>query len=80
MEVQVGQDALAGKEEYIRGHIFEAEHEDRFITGRGTLIMVIDPNDDDNTKTYQDIDEETTFPVPAGRRVKVLDVLVKMTK
>lgn len=80
MKVQVGQDALAGKDEYIRGHIFESESEDRSITGRGTLIMVIDPENDDNTKTYRDVDAETTIPVPAGCRVKVLDGLVRMTK
>lgn len=80
MKLQVRQDALAGKEEYIQGHIFELESKDRSITSRETLIMVIDPENDSNIKTYRDIDEETTILVLAGCSIKVLDSLVRMTK
>ncbi|EDN05676.1 predicted protein [Histoplasma mississippiense (nom. inval.)] len=80
MSTKVGQTALQGKEEYIRGHIFDSVDYERTITGRGTLIMVIDPSDAKNTKAYRDIEQDTPFTVPANHEVKVIDGLVKVTK
>ena len=77
---RVGETALDGKEEYIRGWIFEAESEERWIQGRGTLIMIIHPTDPTETKTHENISEDTRFLVPPLHKVKVIDALVKMTK
>lgn len=79
-QLPVGAVALTGQEEYIRGHIFESANEQRWIEGRGTLIMTFHPSDPTKTKTYPDISEDTKFSVPPGHKVKVIDALVKMTR
>lgn len=76
----VGTVALSGKEEYIRGYIFEAVDEERTLEGRGTLIMIFHPSDSEKTKTYDDVHDETKFLVPPGYKIKVIDAQIKMTK
>lgn len=77
-----GSIALAGEVEYIRAFIFEAVDEDRYleVKGRGTLILIIDPTNADNTKPYEDIEEDTNILVPAGYKVKAIDAYIKMAK
>lgn len=77
---RVGEAALNGTEEYIRLGIFEAESEERWIQGKGTLIMIIHPTDPAETKTHKNISEDTRILVPPLHKVKVIDALVKMTK
>lgn len=83
VDIQVGEDALNGQEEYILGHIFDAEKDDRRISGRGTLIMVFDPSAAANVEpywTHRNIKEDGESLVPAGFEVKVMDGRVNMTK
>ncbi|KAJ5544628.1 hypothetical protein N7535_006979 [Penicillium sp. DV-2018c] len=79
-QVPVGRDALSGKEEYILGHIFEAVDEERWLQGRGTLIMIIHPSDANKTKSYDNVMQDDKFFVPPGHKVKVIDAHVRMTK
>lgn len=78
--VSVGSDALSGKEEYILGHIFEAVDEERWLEGRGTLIMIIHPSDANQTKPYDNVMQNDKFLVPPGHKVKVINSHVRMTK
>ena len=83
MHIQLGEDALDGKEEYIPSHIFEAANHDRWISGRGTLILIFDPRATDNTPPYwkhNSTTQDSRSQVPAGYEVKVIDGRVKMTK
>ncbi|KAL7649064.1 hypothetical protein ACMYSQ_012508 [Aspergillus niger] len=79
MSADVGSVALNGKEEYIRGFIFDAVEYDRYIIGRGTLIMIIPPTEGGEAKTYRDVETELTIHVPPKHEVKVVDALVRMT-
>lgn len=42
----------------------ESTEEDRWIEGRGTLIMIIHPSDADKTRTYQDVAQNIKIPIP----------------
>lgn len=76
----VGSDALGGKEENIVAHIFDAIDEERWLEGRGKLIMIIHPSDSSQTKTYDDVIQNDKFLVPPKHRVKVIGAHVRMTK
>lgn len=78
--VSVGSDALSGKEEYILCHIFAATDEERWLEGRGTLIMIIHPSDPNQTKSHDIVKENHRFSIPPRHKVKVIDVYVRMTK
>lgn len=83
MSEQRGDKALRGEEEYLSLHTFDVVDHDRWITGRGTLITVYDPNAADNSKPYwehENTTEEGKNLVPKGFKVRVIDGSVKMTK
>lgn len=81
--MQLGDAALEGKEEYLPSHLFDPVDHDRWITGKGTLIMVFDPKAAENTSPFWEHEkttEEGKSRVPKGFKVKVIDGSVKMTK
>ncbi|KAF9250320.1 hypothetical protein DTO006G1_6774 [Penicillium roqueforti] len=80
MSTNVGDAALRGEEEYIRGHIFDGVDYERHIIGKGTLIMIIPPSaSEEEPKTHRNVETEIKIPVPPRHEVKVLDALVMMT-
>ena len=79
----MGEKALAGIEEYLPSHLFGAVEFDRSITGRGKLIMIFDPKEEDNTPPLWKHTSPTgygTHTIPAGFKIKINDAVVKMTK
>ncbi|KAG5926925.1 hypothetical protein E4U42_002801 [Claviceps africana] len=75
--------ALSNTEEYLPSHLFPAVTENRWVKGRGTLILVFNPEADDNTIPYWewtsvDVDSEWQL-VPAGHKIKVLHAWVKIS-
>ena len=84
INVKDGDIALKGEEEeYLSIHIFDAVDYDRWITGRGTLITVYDPNAAKKTKPYWEYEnttENASSFVPRQFKVRVIEGWVKMTK
>lgn len=78
-KIHVGSDALGGKEESIVAHIFEASDEERWLEGRGKLIMIIHPSDPKKTIPYDDVKENAKILVPPKHRVKVIGAHVALT-
>lgn len=77
---QRGDKALAGEEEYLPGHLFDAVDYDRWITCKGTHITIYNPKASDNYWEHKNTTEVGTSLVPAGFNVRVIDAAVKMTK
>jgi hypothetical protein len=83
MSGKVGDIALQGKREYIRGHIFDAVDYERTILCRGSLITVFDPKapkDSEPRWKYTDTAKDAEHSVPPGFEVEVLDGWVRLTK
>ncbi|KAG5302373.1 hypothetical protein I7I48_02708 [Histoplasma ohiense] len=82
MTSERGKLALSGQEEYLPSHLFPKAEEDTWVTGRGTLIVVFDPDAPENTIPvwkWREVDKYGTGRVPKGCRVKVLHGWVKMS-
>jgi len=84
MSKKVGEIALEGKrQEYIRGHIFDAVDYERTLTFKGSLIKIFDPKapkDSAPYRKYKDIAINAKDSVPPGFEVEVLDGSVMLTK
>jgi len=84
MSKKVGDIALEGKrQEYMRGHIFDAVDYDRKVTCRGSLITIFDPKapkDSEPYWKYKNTATDVEHLVPAGLEVEVLDGWAMLTK
>jgi hypothetical protein len=78
--VQVGEQALAGKDEYINVKLFDAVGSARTKTGRGMSIIVYDLKADPKSAPsweHHNTSEDGTGDVPAGYKVRVIGATVK---
>ena len=84
MSMKVGDIALEGKrQEYIRGHIFDAVDYERKLKCRGSLITVFDPKAPKDSAPhwkYKDRAKDAEYSVPPGFEVEVINGWVMLTK
>jgi hypothetical protein len=83
MSKKVGDIALGGGTEYIRGHIFDAVDYERKLICKGSLITVFDPKAPKDSAPYwkyKNIAKEAEHSVPPGFEVEVLNGWVVLTK
>ncbi len=80
---QRGSKALEGIEERLPSHLFPATDGDRWLKGRGALIMIFDPEAPPETEPYwkwTDVQKDCDWQiVPKTYRIKILDAWVKIS-
>jgi hypothetical protein len=80
---KIGDIALGGGTEYIRGHIFDAVDYERKIIYKGLLITVFDLKASKDSALYwkyKNIAKEAEHSVSPGFKIKMLNGWVVLTK